>query len=108
GPDGVIAWSAGKQAFMKTAKGEERAHEMPSSVGGIAFAPKGLRLAVAHYNGASLWFPNAAAKPEVLEWKGSHVDVTFSPDGRFLVTAMQESSLHGWRLADTQPQPLLG
>src|SRR6185436_6247934 len=31
GPDGAIAWSAGKQAFVKTAKGEERAHEMPSS-----------------------------------------------------------------------------
>ena len=26
--------------------------------------------------------------------------MTFSPDGRFLVTAMQEPTLHGWRLAD--------
>jgi hypothetical protein len=38
----------------------------------LAFAPKGVRLAVAHYNGVSLWFPNAQAAPEMLEWKGSH------------------------------------
>jgi len=99
--DGTLAWSAGKHAFARTAKGEERVWEAPSTVGGLAFAPKGLRLAVGHYNGATLWFPNAAdTAPEFLEWKGSHLDVTFSPDGRFLVTAMQEPTLHGWRLSD--------
>lgn len=108
GPDGAIAWSAGKNAFVKSARGEERTHEVPSSVGGLAFAPKGLRLAIAHYNGATLWFPNAAAKPEVLEWKGSHVDVTFSPDGRFLITAMQEPTLHGWRLVDGKHMRMSG
>jgi hypothetical protein len=97
---GAVAWSAGKQAFVKTAKGEVRAVEVPSSVGGLAFAPRGLRLAIAHYNGLTLWFPNAAAEPERLEWKGSHLAVTFSRDGKFLVTAMQEPTLHGWRLAD--------
>jgi WD40 repeat protein len=100
GPDGAVAWSAGKDAFVKTRKGEPRQVEAPSTVGGLAFAPKGLRLAIAHYHGVTLWFPNAAAAPERLEWKGSHLGVTFSPDGRFLVTAMQEPALHGWRLAD--------
>jgi hypothetical protein len=74
GPDGAVAWSAGKQAFVRLATGAERVLEAPSTVGALAFAPKGLRLAVAHYNGASLWFPNAAkAEPERLEWKGSHL-----------------------------------
>jgi WD40 repeat protein len=100
GPDGAIAWSAGRDAFARTGKGSERRLEAPSTVGGIAFAPKGLRLAIAHYHGVTLWFPNAAAPPERLEWKGSHLGVSFSPDGRFLVTAMQEPALHGWRLAD--------
>ena len=67
---------------------------------GLAFLPKGYRLAAAHYNGVSLWFPNADATPQLLEWKGSHLDATVSPDGRFLVTSMQENALHGWRLAD--------
>ena len=81
---------------------------MPSTVGGLAFAPKGLRLAVAHYNGVTLWFPNAQAAPEMLEWKGSHLDVAFSPDGKFLVTAMQEPTLHGWRLVDAKHMRMSG
>jgi WD40 repeat protein len=109
--DGV-AWSCGKQAFVLPARSKDKAArtiDLPSSAGGLAFAPKGFRLAVAHYNGATLWFPNAPdAKPEPLEWKGSHLDVTFSPDGRFLVTAMQEAMLHGWRLVDGKHMRMSG
>ena len=107
GPDGTVAWSAGKTAFVQ---GKElREVEAPSTVGGLAFLPKGFRLAIAHYNGATLWFPNAAgATPEKLEWKGSHLSATVSPDGRFLVTTMQEPMLHGWRLVDRQHMRMSG
>jgi len=107
-PDGAFAWSAGKTAFVRSGKGEQKSFDAPSTVGGLAFAPKGLRLAVAHYNGVSLWFPNMAAKPEVLEWAGSHLGVVFSPDNRFLVTSMHEPALHGWRLADTRHMRMTG
>ena len=107
GPDGVVAWSAGKSALVQAK--ELRELEAPSTVGGLAFLPKGLRLAIAHYNGATLWFPNAPqAAPEKLEWKGSHLGATVSPDGRFLVTAMQEPMLHGWRLADRRHMRMSG
>ena len=33
---------------------------------------------------------------------------TFSPDGRFLVTSMQENALHGWRLADSRNMRMTG
>ncbi len=109
GSDGAIAWSAGKAAHVLTGKGEQRQFEAPSTVAGLAFAPKGFRLAIAHYNGATLWFPNAAgAAPEKLEWKGSHLGVSFSPDGKFLVTSMQEPTLHGWRLADAKHMRMSG
>ena len=109
GPGGAMAWSAGKQAFVRSAKGAERIFEAPSTVGGLAFAPKGFRLAIAHYNGATLWFPNAAAaEPETLAWRGSHLAATFSPDGRFLITAMQEPTLHGSRLADRKDMRMQG
>jgi WD40 repeat protein len=107
-PDGAIAWSAGKSAFVRSPKGEEKCIDVPSTVGGLAFAPKGLRLAVAHYNGVTLWFPNMGAAPEFLEWKGSHLGVTFSADNRFLVTAMHEAALHGWRLADSRHMRMTG
>lgn len=108
GLDGAVAWSAGKQVFVRTAKGEVKSLDLPSSAGGLAFAPKGLRLAAAHYGGASLWFPNAQAKAEMLPWKGSHLDAMFSPDGKFLVTAMQEATLHGWRLVDGKDMRMSG
>ncbi|MGO9703374.1 MAG: WD40 repeat domain-containing protein [Xanthobacteraceae bacterium] len=118
GPDNAVAWSAGKTAFVlphptlpreRGWVGWGREFEAPSTVGGLVFLPKGFRLALAHYNGATLWFPNAPqAVPEKLEWKGSHLGATVSPDGRFLVTTMQEPMLHGWRLADGKHMRMSG
>src|SRR3954449_8189706 len=107
-PDGAIAWSAGKTAFVRSGRNEDKTFDMPSTVGGLAFAPKGLRVAVAHYNGVTLWFPNMAAQPEFLEWAGSHLGVTFSPDNKFLVTTMHEPAMHGWRLADNRHMRMSG
>ncbi|MBN9007600.1 MAG: WD40 repeat domain-containing protein [Rhizobiales bacterium] len=106
--DGAVAWSAGKTAFVRAQKGEEKSFEVPSTVGGLAFAPKGMRLALAHYNGVTLWFPNMAGSAQVLEWAGSHLGVTFSPDNKFLVTSMHEPALHGWRLADARHMRMTG
>jgi WD40 repeat protein len=109
GPAGAVAWSAGKEAFVRTPKGAQHLFTAPSTVGALAFSPKGFRLAIAHYNGATLWFPNAAqAEPEPLVWKGSHLAATFSPDGRFLITAMLEATLHGWHLADRKDMRMQG
>ena len=101
--DGAVAWAAGKTVRARSAKGEVKSLVAASTVRGLAFAPKGYRLALAHYNGASLWFPNTAEPPETLTWKGSHLDVTWSPDGRFLVTSMQENS-HAWLAAGRRRQ----
>jgi WD40 repeat protein len=108
GPGSAVAWSAGKQAFVSGGKGGERGLEVPSTVGGLAFTPKGLRLIIAHYNGVTLWFANAQSEPERLEWKGSHLCAGVSPDGRFVVTSMQEPTLHGWRLADRKDMRMSG
>ena len=106
--DGGVAWSAGRIVRARDNKGAVKTFEAPSSVRGLAFLPKGYRLAIAHYNGVSLWFPNASAAPETLEWKGSHIDVTASPDGRFVLTTMQENTMHGWRLADGKHMRMSG
>lgn len=100
GSEGAVAWSTGKTVRARDKKGMVKTFIAPSTARGLAFAPKGYRLAVAHIDGASLWFPNLPAAPEVLSWKGSHLDVTHSLDGRFIVTSMQENQLHGWKMAD--------
>ena len=78
---GAFAYATGKRVIARDDKGREKTFEAPSTARGLAFAPKGYRLAISHYNGVSLWFPNLETKPEILEWKGSHIDVTWSPTG---------------------------
>lgn len=107
GPGGVPAWSTGRTVHVR-GNGAGRTLEVPSTARGLVFAPKGLRLAAAHIDGATLWFPNTDATPERLTWKGPHIDVTWSRDGRFLVTSMQDNQLHGWRLADRNHMRMSG
>ena len=106
--DGTVAWTAGRNARARLGADEIKTLDLPSTSRGLVFMPKGLRLAIAHYNGATLWYPGASAKPETLEWNGAHLDVTVSPDGRFLVTSMQENALHGWRLSDRKNMRMSG
>jgi WD40 repeat protein len=105
---GSVAWGAGREVRVRDGAGSVKAHTAPTTVRGLCFMPKGHRLALAHYNGVSLWFPNVAAAPTLLEWKGSHLDVSASPDGRFVVSSMQENSLHGWRIADARNMRMSG
>ena len=100
---GLIAFSAGKTLTVIDAKdaGFRRDFQHERTVSGVAFDPKGRRVATSTYGGAALWFARIAQqKPTFLKWAGSHTAVTFSPDGAFVVTAMQDAQLHGWRLKD--------
>lgn len=73
------------------------------SVSDIAFEPKGRKLASATYGGVATWFARIERqKPTMLKWAGSHTRVAYSPDGAFLISAMQENQLHGWRLKDSK------
>lgn len=108
GPQGAVAYSAGKNAYVRFGDGKVKEFSHPRSVEGLAFAPKGMRLGVARYNGATLHFPATDGKPTELEWAGAHTAVTFSPDGNFLVTSMQENALHGWKLADGKHMRMSG
>ncbi len=98
-PSGAFAYSAARNVVATDEKGRAKEFSAPSSARGLAFAPKGYRLAICHYNGATLWYPNLKTEPDLLDWKGSHLDVVWSSDGRFVVTSMQENAMHGWRLA---------
>lgn len=108
GPNGAIAYSSGRQAFAKLADGRERTIDLARAAGGLAFAPKGLRLAVAGYDSVTLYWAGTEAEPVTLQWKGAHLSVSFSPDGRHIVTAMQENALHGWRLDDGKDMRMSG
>jgi hypothetical protein len=88
GPGGAIAYATGKQAHVWLGDGSTRVFGHERAVGGVAFAPKGMRLGVARYGGISLWWPNTDAGAVMLDWKGSHTSITFRPTD-VTVTAMQ-------------------
>ena len=101
----LIAFSAGKTVSVIDATDavfrRDFVHER--TVSGVAFDPKGRRIAASTYGGAALWFARIAQqKPTKLAWAGSHTGVAFSPDGAFVVTMMQDAQLHGWRLKDAK------
>ena len=108
---GLIAFASGREARVLDVKDPrfQRVFSHERSVAGVAFDPKGRKLACATYGGASLWFARIEAQaPQVLKWAGSHIGVAFSPDGKFLVSVMQENALHGWRLADGRDMRMTG
>jgi WD40 repeat protein len=97
---GHIAVGIGRDALLLQG-GEPHVCEMPSTAAGLGFDAKGAILAVAHYGGVSLidaGHPKRA--PQRLTWKGSHIRVSFSPNGKFVVSVMSENALHGWRIKD--------
>lgn len=99
----LIAFAAAKELHIRDAADPafQRVFIHEKSVADIAFDPKGRRIAAATYGGAWLWYARIAEqKPYLLKWAGSHVGLAFSPDGKFLMSAMQENALHGWRVAD--------
>ena len=101
---GLIALASGRDVHLRDAADPAFANTLTHerSVAGLAFDPKGRRLAAATYGGAALWYARIREqKPQLLKWAGSHITVAFSPDGKFLISAMQENDLHGWRLSDS-------
>jgi len=98
---GVIVASVGKDAVVFRNDAEAHRFCHPSSVGGLALDAKGRRLAVAHYGGVTMRLVLAADdRGNPLKWAGSHLGVTVSPEGEYVITAMQENALHGWRLPE--------
>jgi WD40 repeat protein len=99
----LIAFAAGRELHVRDAAdpGFARVFAHEKSVADVAFDPKGRRVAAATYGGVALWYARIESqKPLVLKWAGSHVISAFSPDGKFLVSAMQDNQMHGWRVAD--------
>ncbi|HEX4740938.1 MAG TPA: WD40 repeat domain-containing protein [Caulobacteraceae bacterium] len=108
---GLIAAAAGKTAVVLDASNPAFRREFthPASVADLAFDPKGRRLAAASYGGVALWYARIAEqKPVMLRFAGSHLAVLFSPDGKFVVSSMQEPALRGWRLADGKDMAMSG
>ena len=107
----LVAFGAGREArivdTVDASFSRVFAHER--SVADVALDARARRLATATYGGAALWYARIAEQqPVMLRWAGSHIGVEFSPDGKFLMSSMQENALHGWRLSDARDMRMGG
>jgi WD40 repeat protein len=107
----VIAFSSGKKAYVIDLK----APQIPTvfshdySVAELCFDPSGRKLYCATYNGVMVWFTRIKEQiAQKMTWAGSHTKIACSPDGKFLMTAMQDNALHGWRLSDAKDMRMGG
>ncbi len=108
--EGLRAYSSGKKLVLLDDSGAVRGEAtLPSSIGGLSFSPNGKRLAASHYNGLSLFWTSAKDfAPQELAWKGSHLKAIWHPDGKTVLTTMQDCALHGWRLSDMKEMRMQG
>lgn len=98
---GVVVAGAGKEAIVFREGREAHRFAYPSTVGGLALDAKGRRLAASHYGGATVRYALMADDKGVeLKWAGSHLAIALAPDADYVITAMQENALHGWRLPE--------
>lgn len=74
----------------------------------VVFSPDGKELAASCYNGVSLFSTTDPDKADILPWKGSLVEVSWSPDGRFIAAATQDREIHMWDLVDGKDYRLGG
>ena len=108
---GLRAFAAGRHAVVLDGNGNTvlRATDHASTVAALAFSADGDWLAAAHYGGVNVWPLAAPGKsPVALEWHGSHTAVSWSPDGKFIVTAMQDKEMHCWRWKDRKSMRMSG
>lgn len=96
---GLIALAAGKAIVVVDADGKVcMLEELSHTVSDLSFDSTGKRIAASHYDGVSIISVETGSVDLCLEWKGSHLGVSWSPCDRFVVTATQEKELHIWDL----------
>lgn len=107
---GAVAASVGKAAVVVTKDGEVREfgpHQ--STVADLDFSKDGGRIGCAHYGGVTVWsLAQPAPPPRRFAWRGSHVALKWSTDGKFIATGTQENDIHVWRMAQATDMRMQG
>ena len=98
-PDGtLLASAAGRKVRLWDPAGQlvREYANYPSTVADIQWKPGTLELASAAYGELALWHPDKPEPSRVFRWKGSMLVLAWSPDGKYIATGDQDSTVHFW------------
>lgn len=72
--------------------------EHSSTIADLGWNPDGSGIAAAAYNGITLHVPGKQRQPRKYAWKGSSLVLAWSPDGKYMATGEQDSTVHFWHV----------
>jgi WD40 repeat protein len=79
-----------------------------STVSDIVWRPGGKELTSSAYGGVNVWSPDSDEPVRRFSWKGSVLRLAWSPDGKYLATGDQDSTVHFWINATGQDLQMFG
>ena len=97
-----LATSAGKHLRLWNTEGEllEDWNSHESTIADISWSPSGDCVVAATYGGLVFRFPDQPDRKRLFQWKGSTLKIAWSPDGKYIATGDQDSTVHFWRVED--------
>lgn len=106
----LLASSAGRCVRLWNTAGQMVRNwtDFPSTVADLRWKPECLELAVAAYGQLTFWNPDEANPLREFNWKGSMLTIAWSPDGKYLATGDQDSTVHFWIVADGEDLMMSG
>jgi len=98
---GLLAAAEGRRVQLWSPAGERRAvsANLAASVTCLGWHPQRRWVAAGSYGGVVLLSSFTLELVDRLPWKGSVLELAFSPDGRRLAHGNQDASVHFWELA---------
>ena len=105
-----LAATAGRSVRFWNADGQlEREYaNHPSTVADIQWHKRRNELAIAAYGVLILCNPEHPDDLRVLRWQGSSLVIAWSPDGRYVATGDQDSTVHFWMTATGEDLQMWG
>ena len=102
--------AAGRKLRLWDSTGALR-HEYPdanSTITDIKWRDDGKRFAISAYNGVVLYGLTRAEPLHRFEWQGSTLTLEWSPDGKYIATGDQDSTVHFWITSTGQDLQMWG